>query len=68
MKRINQKKKIQLKEKPDSDSLYFKDIEDDLARLFGTRVTIQRKDKKGKLFFEFYNDDDLDRLLGMLKK
>ncbi|WDN87230.1 ParB family transcriptional regulator, chromosome partitioning protein [Desulfosarcina sp. BuS5] len=68
IKRINQKKKIQLKEKPDSDSLYFKDIEDDLARLFGTRVTIQRKDKKGKLFFEFYNDDDLDRLLGMLKK
>ncbi len=68
IKRINQKKKIQLKEEPDSDSLYFKDIEDDLARLFGTRVTIQRKDKKGKLFFEFYNDDDLDRLLGMLKK
>ncbi|MBL0701355.1 MAG: ParB/RepB/Spo0J family partition protein [Desulfosarcina sp.] len=63
-----QDKEQQDKEQQDSDSLYFKDIEDELARRFGTRVTIQRKDNKGKLFFEFYNDDDFDRLLGMLKK
>ena len=68
IKRINQKKKVQVKEQQDPDSLYFKDIEDELARRFGTKVIIQRKDKKGKLLFEFYNDDDLDRLLGMLKK
>ena len=69
VKRINQKKnQIQHKEKENPDSLYFKNIEDDLARRFGTKVIIQKKDKKGKLFFEFYNDDDLDRLLVMLKK
>ncbi len=68
VKQANKQKKVQVQEPQNSDAAYFRDIEDDLARCFGTKVTIQRKGKKGKLWFEFYNDDDLDRLLAMLKK
>jgi ParB family chromosome partitioning protein len=68
VKQANKQKKVQVQEPQNSDVAYFRDIADDLARCFGTKVAIQRKGKKGKLWFEFYNDDDLDRLLAMLKK
>ena len=41
---------------------------DDLARHFGTKVQIHRKGKKGQVIIEFFSDDDLDRLLQLLKK
>jgi ParB family chromosome partitioning protein len=46
---------------------YFKDVSEDLSRQFGTRVRIQRKGKKGRVEIEFFSDDDLDRLLGLLR-
>jgi ParB family chromosome partitioning protein len=47
---------------------YFSDISDELSRHFGTRVKIQRKGKKGRVEIDFFSDDDLDRLLGLLRK
>ena len=41
-------------------------VTEELSRRFGTKVQIKRRGKRGKLEIEFYNNDDLDRLLGLL--
>ncbi|MGE0082874.1 MAG: ParB/RepB/Spo0J family partition protein [Desulfococcaceae bacterium] len=53
---------------PDSDEIYFTGIAENLSRYFGTKVQIRRQGKKGRLEIEFYNDEDLDRLLKMLNE
>ncbi|MEN6520305.1 MAG: ParB/RepB/Spo0J family partition protein [Armatimonadota bacterium] len=42
------------------------DIQDQLRRLFGTRVSIRIGRDRGKIEIEFYNEDDLNRILGLL--
>lgn len=42
------------------------EIEDGLRKLFGTRVTITVGRERGKIGIEFYNEDDLNRILGLL--
>jgi ParB family chromosome partitioning protein len=66
IKRINAEKKPAPALTP--DQRYFKDVSDDLSRYFGTRVHIQRKGKKGRVEIDFFSDEDLDRLLGLLRK
>ena len=43
-------------------------VSDELCRVYGTKVSIQRRGQRGSVSIEFYNDDDLDRLIGLLKK
>jgi ParB family chromosome partitioning protein len=50
-----------------SDSAYFRSLAEELSRQFGTRVQIVRQGKKGRVEIDFYSDDDLDRLLSILK-
>ncbi|MBN2309132.1 MAG: ParB/RepB/Spo0J family partition protein [Candidatus Hydrogenedentes bacterium] len=43
-------------------------IEDDLRRCLGTRVSLRTSaSKRGKIEIEYYNLDDLERLLGLLR-
>jgi ParB family chromosome partitioning protein len=49
------------------ENIYFESVAQDLSKRFGTRVQIRRRGKKGKLEIEFYSDEDLDRLLGLIK-
>ena len=51
---------------PTSEEIYFSGVAEDLSRRYGTRVKIKRKGKRGKLEIEFYDNEDLDRLLRML--
>lgn len=67
IKRINAGKKPARTPDLNSAQRYFKDVSEDLSRQFGTRVRIQRKGKKGKVEIDFFSDDDLDRLLGLLR-
>ncbi|MEJ2658447.1 MAG: ParB/RepB/Spo0J family partition protein [Desulfobacterales bacterium] len=60
------------KEKPkkpplNSDQSYFTDMAEDLSRRFGTKVRIKRRGQRGSVEIDFYSDDDLDRLLSLLK-
>jgi len=42
-------------------------LEDTLISLLGTKVAIQKNKKgKGKIHIEFYNENDLQRILGIL--
>ncbi len=68
IKRINAEKKPGRVPELTPDQRYFKDISEDLSRHFGTRVRIRRKGKKGRVEIDFFSDDDLDRLLGLLRE
>jgi ParB family chromosome partitioning protein len=43
-------------------------VAENLSRTFGTKVQIKKRGKKGKLEIEFYSNEDLDRLLGLLDR
>lgn len=44
------------------------DIESQLQQLFGTRVRITHGKKRGKIQIEYYSNDDMNRILDMLKR
>ena len=67
IKKINARKKPAATPELTPEQRYFNDVSEDLSRHFGTRVRIQRKGKKGRLEIDFFSDDDLDRLLTMLR-
>ncbi len=68
IKKLKSEKEIKKPPTHGPDDIYFKSLEDDLSRNFGTKVQIKRKGKKGRVEIEFYSNNDLDRLLGLLKK
>jgi len=43
-------------------------LEEELRKHLGTKVFIEDKKGKGKLVIEYYNLDDFDRILGVLRK
>jgi ParB family chromosome partitioning protein len=61
----NEKRK-EKKEKPKKD-VFLQERESFLRERLGTAVTIQRGKRKGKIEIEFYNDDDLDRIIELLE-
>src|SRR5690625_3387488 len=58
------KRKVK-KEKKDP---FLKEYESNLRERLGTKVTIQRNNKRGKIEIEFYTDDELDHLISILNK
>ncbi len=67
IQRLNSEKVKEKKPVKRSEDIYFSNIEEDLARHFGTKVMIKRRGQKGKVEIEFYSNDDLDRLLNLFK-
>jgi len=49
------------------EDIYFSSLEEDLSHRFGTKVQIRRRGQKGRVEIEFYSNEDLDRLLNLLK-
>jgi ParB family transcriptional regulator, chromosome partitioning protein len=46
---------------------FFLDIKDKLEGLFGTKVQLSNNKSKGKIEIEYYSEDDLQRILDILK-
>jgi len=67
IQRLNSEKQSVVKPEARPVDAYFLSLEEDLARHLGTKVMIKRHGKKGKVEIEFYGNEDLDRLLGLLK-
>lgn len=42
-------------------------IEEELRKIFGTKVTITHHQKRGKILIEYYSNEDLDRLLKLFR-
>ncbi|MGN0135344.1 ParB/RepB/Spo0J family partition protein [Anaerotignum sp.] len=53
-----------------ADETAYRAIEDDLKNLFSTKVKLKPMGKrnKGKIEIEYYSEDDLERLLALLKR
>ena len=51
-----------------SEQRYLSGLAEDLSRHFGTKVMIKKQGQKGKVEIEFYNTDDLDRLILRLRQ
>jgi len=51
--------------KKDKD-IFITDVEDKLRNIFGTKVSISKGKKKGKIEIEYYNEDDLNNIVSML--
>jgi ParB family chromosome partitioning protein len=63
----DEKKKPKVGRKSTED-LYLLSLADDLARHFGTKVTIKRRGQAGRVEIEYYSNDDLDRLIERLRQ
>ncbi|MGV8145370.1 MAG: ParB/RepB/Spo0J family partition protein [Alkaliphilus sp.] len=44
------------------------EVEDSLKKLFGTKVSIHKGKKKGKIEIEYYGEEELERILELIKK
>ena len=66
--RLKAEKKKPKKPSTDSEQRYLSSLAEDLSRRFGTKVQIKRNGKKGRVEITFYNNDDLDRVLTLLKQ
>lgn len=54
------------KEKPSNDFIY-KDIEEKIKAILGTKVTVDHKNNKGKISIEYYSNEELERILSLLE-
>lgn len=66
MKNLN-KPERPVKQKPENDFIY-RDIEDKIKKIMGTKVVIKNKDNnKGKIEIEYYSQAELERIYELLK-
>ena len=62
-----EKKKPKVARKSSEDR-YLTDLAEDLSRHFGTKIMIKKRGPKGRIEIEFYNNDDLNRLIQRLRQ
>lgn len=59
--------KKKLKKKDQKYEAIFRDIEDSFQNFFGTKVSLKAGQKKGKIIIEYKSNEDLERLLELIK-
>ncbi|MFL0248545.1 ParB/RepB/Spo0J family partition protein [Candidatus Clostridium stratigraminis] len=57
----------QKKVKENNENIFYLDIKDKLQEYFGTKVQLINKKNKGKIEIEYYSEDDLERILDILR-
>ena len=55
------------KEEEKKDDPYIKDLEERLSLRLGTRVFVRDRGKKGRIVVEYYSNEELERILDILK-
>lgn len=64
-KNVNYKKKV--KKKNEKYDAIFQDIENSFQGFFGTKVKLEPGKRKGKIVIEYANNEDLERILDLIK-
>ena len=59
--------KSEKSEKNEELNPYYKDVRDRLQNYFGTKVNLSSKKNRGKIEIEYYSEEDLERILDLLK-
>lgn len=68
-KLLKEEPEKKVKEKNATEDVIYKDIEEKIKSIIGTKVSIQKKSKKkGKIEIEYYSPEDLDRILDLLDR
>ena len=65
IQQMAQQKDKKKTEKP-SYNPFYREIQEDLQKLFGTKVSISKGAKKGKIEIEYYSDDELARIIQII--
>lgn len=66
-KLLREEPEKKVKQKNTTENVIYKDIEEKIKGIIGTKVSIQKKTKKkGKIEIEYYSLEDLDRILDLL--
>lgn len=66
--KLEQKQETKQPPTTQTNSVAYQQIEEELKGIFATKVTISKKKRKGKIEIEYYSDEDLNRLLVLMKK
>ena len=61
------KLKKNMKKKDEKYEAIYRDIEDSFQGFFGTKVKLDAGKRKGKIIIEYSSNDDLERLLELIK-
>ena len=64
-KKVQQKKKM--KKHDERYEAIYRDIEDHFQGFFGTKVKLEAGKRKGKIVIEYANNEDLERILDLIK-
>lgn len=64
-KKVQQKKNM--KKKDQKYEAIYRDIEDSFQGFFGTKVKLEAGKRKGKIVIEYVSNDDLERILELIK-
>jgi len=68
IRRLRAEKKKPRTSENRSEQIHLSRLAEDLSRHFGTKIMIKKQGQKGKVEIEFYNNDDLDRLIQRLRQ
>ena len=69
VKDLSSKRDNKKEETDDTYKFLYRDLEENLKQILGNKVTIKnKKNNKGKIEIEYYSQDDLERIIDLLKK
>jgi ParB family chromosome partitioning protein len=68
VRRLKSEKKAPRVVSKSSETLYLDGLSEELSRHLGTKVTIRKSGRQGRLEIEFYSNDDLDLLITRLRQ
>ena len=68
VRRLKAEKKAPRVSLKSSEAAYLTSMAEDLSRHLGTKVTIRKSGRQGRVEIEFYTNDDLDRLITRLRQ
>jgi ParB family chromosome partitioning protein len=70
IRNMQKEKQEQEKEKTElKNEVIYRDLEEQMKQLLGTKVSINRKnDNQGKIEIEYYSEEELDRIISFLRK
>lgn len=60
-------KRKETKEEQRRNHILYKSIEDNFQNFFGTKVKLDAGKRRGKIIIEYTSNDDLERILGLIK-
>lgn len=68
VRRLKSERKAPRVGRKSSEAVYLTGLSEELSRHLGTKVTIRKSGRQGRLEIEFYSNDDLDQLIARLRR